>query len=117
MKRSFAIIVAFVLMLGVAPGFLPLMAEADDGISINIKVGFDEFYKIGYATPVYFEIQNRLRDINGELQIELPGQGNGITLYAIKVSLPKDSTKKFTMNVPVNTFNTKLKVNLTEGKT
>lgn len=104
-------------MIGMAPGFSPLMAEADDGISIDIKVGFDGFYKIGHTTPVYFEIENKLRDINGELQIELPGQGNSITLYAIKVSLPKDSTKRFTMNVPVSTFNTKLKVNLTEGKT
>lgn len=117
LKRSFALIVAFILLLGMAPGFMPLAADADEGIVIDMKVGFNEFYKIGYSTPVYFEIQNRLRDINGELQIELPGHGNSITLYAMKVSLPKDSVKKFTMNVPVNTFNTKLKVNLAEDRT
>jgi len=93
-----------------------LQAAADEAVKIDMKVGFDKFYKIGYTTPVYFEIENKLRDINGELQIEIPNQSDSITIYAMNVSLPKDSTKKFVMNVPMNVFNTKLNVNIAEGK-
>ncbi|HWR60209.1 MAG TPA: hypothetical protein VN580_01275 [Clostridia bacterium] len=120
MKRKWKITAVLLLMLAVAAGQLPqleLHAAPDDEIKMDMKVGFDKFYKLGYITPVYFEIENKLRDINGELQIEMPNQNDSITVYAMEVSLPKDSTKKFVMNIPVNVFNTKINVNLAEGKT
>lgn len=119
MKKGFKITVMFIVILAMAMGQLvqlDVQAAADDTVEIDMKVGFDKFYKIGYTTPVYFEIENKLRDINGELQIEIPNQNDSMTIYAMSVSLPQDSTKKFVMNVPMNAFNTKLKVNLTEGK-
>ncbi len=118
MKKGFKIAITLIVMLAMTIGqFGQLNIQAaEDTVKIDMKVGFDKFYKIGYTTPVYFEIENKLRDINGELQIEMPGQSDNITIYAINVSLPKDSTKKFLMNVPMNVFNTKLKVNLAEGK-
>lgn len=119
MKRKLGITAVFILMLAVVIGQfsqLAVQAADNDGVTIDIKVGFDKFYKIGYTTPVYFEIENKLRDINGELQIEMPNQSQSITVYAMKVSLPKDSTKKFVMNIPMYVFNTKINVNLAEGK-
>ncbi|MHB1392876.1 MAG: hypothetical protein ACYCYE_07340 [Clostridia bacterium] len=119
MKKGFKITVVIIAMLAMVIGqfgLFDIQAAADDAVRIDMKVGFDKFYKIGYTTPVYFEIENKLRDINGELQIEMPNQLDSITIYAMNVSLPKDSTKKFVMNVPMNVFNTKLKVNLAEGK-
>lgn len=119
MKKKFRIAVMLIVIFAMAMGQLAqldVQAETDDTVKIDMKVGFDKFYKIGYTTPVYFEIENKLRDINGELQIEMPNQSDSITIYAMNVSLPKDSTKKFLMNVPMNAFNTKLKVNLTDGK-
>ena len=117
MKKLKALVLFTVMMIMAMGQLLQLDVQAaDDAIKIDMKVGYDKFYKIGYTTPVYFEIENKLRDINGELQIEMPNQNSNITIYAMNVSLPKDSTKKFVMNVPVNAFNTKLKVNLTEGK-
>lgn len=80
-------------MILVYSGHLDTSAATDDAIIINMKVGFDKFYKIGFTTPVYFEIENNLRDINGELQLEMPAQSDSITLYAINVSLPKGSVK------------------------
>lgn len=118
MKKSLKIAAILVIMLAVIIGQLAqleLQAVAEDAVKIDVKVGFDKFYKIGYTTPVYFEIENKLRDINGELQIEMPNRSDGITIYAMNVSLPKDSTKKFVMNVPMNVFNTKLNVNLLEN--
>ena len=119
MKEGLKITAVFIIMLAIVMGQLTqldVQAAVDDEIKIDMKVGFDKFYKIGYTTPVYFEIENKLRDINGELQIEMPNQSDSITIYAMNVSLPKDSTKKFVMNVPMNVFNTKLNVNLAEGK-
>lgn len=109
---------AFILMLALIigqPALQPLKAEAKDEIRIDMKVGFDKFYKIGFDAPVYFEIENSLRDINGELQVEMPNQYDSITIYAINVNLPRNSVKKFLMNVPMNVFNTKINVNLAEG--
>jgi hypothetical protein len=119
LKKGFKAIVTLIAIFAMAIGQLgpfEIQAEVDDAVKIDMKVGFDKFYKIGYTTPVYFEIENKLKDINGELQIEMPGQSDNITIYAMNVSLPKDSTKKFVMNVPMNVFNTKLKVNLAEDK-
>lgn len=119
MKRKWKLIAVVLIMLAVSAGQLPrleLFAAADDEIRMEMKVGFDKFYKIGYTTPVYFEIENKLRDINGEIQIEMPNRNDSITVYAMEVSLPKDSVKSFVMNIPVNVFNTKLNVNLAEGK-
>ncbi len=119
MKTKIRAAAAFMMILAVLLGQLvryDVQASAEDVVKISMQIGFDKFYKIGFTTPIHFEIENDLRDINGELQIEIPGQNNSITVYAMNVSLPKGSVKKFLMNVPMTAFNTKLKVNLAEGK-
>ncbi len=117
LKKRLWAIAAFAIALAISIGPPAVLGvQAEDTIKIDIKVGFDKFYKIGFDAPVYFEVENNLRDIKGELQIEIPSQSESIFIYAMNVSLPKDSTKKFVMNVPMNVFNTKLKVNITEGK-
>ncbi len=116
MKKALGIAAVFIIVIVIIIGIEKFEAQAADDIKIDIRVGFDKFYKIGCSTPVHFEIENKLRDINGELQIEIPNQSDSIVIYAMNVSLPRDSTKKFIMNVPMNIFNTKLKVNIAEGK-
>lgn len=100
---------------------IPLQIDAqstapDNPIKVDMKVGFDKFYKLGYSAPFYFEVENKYKDINGEIQVEVPNDFNTITVYAVNVSLPNNSTKKFVMNIPMNRFLTKLKVNITDGK-
>jgi len=89
-----------------------------DEVKINMKVdvGFDGYYKLGNYTPFYFEIENKMKDINGELQIELPDEMDNLTVYSMQINLPNNSTKKFVMNVPMNRFLSKLQVNIIEGK-
>jgi len=116
LKKALGIAAVFIIVIVIIIGIEKFEAQAADDIKIDIRVGFDKFYKIGCSTPVHFEIENKLRDINGELQIEIPNQSDSIVIYAMNVSLPRDSTKKFIMNVPMNIFNTKLKVNIAEGK-
>lgn len=89
-----------------------------DEVKINMtaEVGFDGYYKIGNYAPFYFEIENKLKDINGELQIELPDEMDNLTVYSMQINLPNNSTKKFVMNVPMNRFLSKIQVNIVEGK-
>lgn len=89
-----------------------------DEVKINMtaEVGFDGYFKLGNYTPFYFEIENKLKDINGELQIELPDEMDNLTVYSMQINLPNNSTKKFVMNVPMNRFLSKLQVNIVEGK-
>jgi len=85
-------------------------------VNMEVKVGFDGYYRLGNYVPFYFEIDNKLKDINGELQIELPDELDNLTLYSIQINLPNNSTKKFVMNVPISRFTSKLQVNIVEGK-
>jgi hypothetical protein len=89
-----------------------------DEVKINMtaEVGFDGYYKLGNYAPFYFEIENKLKDINGELQIELPDDMDNLTVYSMQINLPQNSTKKFVMNVPMSRFLSKLQVNIVEGK-
>ncbi len=63
-------------------------------ITLNVEVGFDGYYKLGYYAPFYFEIENNMKDINGELQIELPDEYGNLTLYAMQINLPNNSNKE-----------------------
>lgn len=105
-------------------GFKSVQAVENNKIDIKLEAGFDSVYKIGSKVPVSIEVNNSLREISGELQVEVekglePGTAddvNKIIIYAEKVNLPNNSTKKFTLNVPINKYLSKLRVNITEGK-
>jgi hypothetical protein len=89
--------------------------QDDVKIDMKVEVGFDGYYKLGNYAPFYFEIDNKLKDINGELQIELPDEMDNLTVYSMQVNLPNQSTKEFMMSVPINRFASKLQVNIVEG--
>lgn len=120
MRRTLkGILLVAVVMLFTMQSYTWIFAEGqkeNPSISLNVEVGFDGYYKLGYYAPFYFEIENKLKDINGEIQIELPDESGNVTLYAMQVNLPNNSTKKFIMNIPINRFSSKLQVNIVEGK-
>lgn len=95
-------------------------AATEDKINLKVNVGYDSTYKIGSPVPVNMEIENNLKNINGELQIEVENTRsdvvNNITLYSQSINLPVNSTKKITMNVPMFQYVTKLQINIVEGK-
>lgn len=120
LKKGFGVLI-LALVISVLALQVPLhidaqSAEIDNPIEVDMRVGFDKFYKLGYSAPFYFEVENKYRDINGEIQVEVPNEYDSVTIYAMSVSLPNNSTKKFAMNIPMNRFTTKLKVNVTDGK-
>ncbi len=87
----------------------------DAKIDMKVAVGYDGYYKLGNYAPFFIEIDNKLKDINGELQIEMPDDNDNVTLYAMPVNLPNNSTKKFVINVPMNRYLSKIQINIAEG--
>ena len=119
MKRIIISVLLIAIMIFSLQSYSGVLAEGiRDEVKINMvtEVGFDGYYKLGNYVPFYFEIENKLKDINGELQIELPDEMDNLTVYSMQVNLPNNSTKKFVMNVPMNRFLSKLQVNIVEGK-
>ncbi|MFZ5354757.1 MAG: hypothetical protein ACOZCL_18805 [Bacillota bacterium] len=105
-----------VLLQMLSPGANAGQYERDGDLKINVDIGYNSFYKIGSTIPFFFEIENNLKDINGELQLEMPDEYNNINIYSIEVNLPKNSTKQFIMNVPVVRYVTKINASIVEGK-
>lgn len=120
MKRIFkSILLIAAIVLFTMQSYPVMLAESirdEVKISMKAELGFDGYYKIGNYAPFYFEIDNKLKDINGELQVELPDEMNNLTVYSMQINLPNNSTKKFVMNIPINRFVSKLQVNIVEGK-
>lgn len=95
-------------------------AEEAEKMKLKVNVGYDSIYKIGSPVPIDLEIENNLKNINGEIQIEVQNnmseEVNNITLYSQNINLPVNSTKKITMDVPMFQYVTKLQINIAEGK-
>ena len=117
MKRIISIFIVCVL-------FLPILMVYSDGaedIKIEAEIGFDKSYKPGYVTPVFIKMENNKKDIEGEIQIEIPnnegyGGGNTVTLYALGINHPKDTIKKYVMNIPLPSSLLNVKLKIVEGK-
>lgn len=119
-KRVRSVSILFTAMFLILGLFNKAYAAEDDKIKLKVNVGFDSVYKLGTTVPVNVEIENNLKNINGELQIEVNTSQmdnlNNVTLYAQNITLPNNSSKSLTLNIPINKYMTKLKVNIVEGK-
>lgn len=95
-------------------------AAEEEKIKLKVEAGIDSVYKIGNNVPVNIEIENNLKDINGELQVEVEtsqmDQQNNVTIYAQNINISNNSSKNITLNVPIMKYLTKLKVNIVDGK-
>lgn len=119
-KYLFGILLSLVFIVC---NFNPISASAEEKIKLKVSAGFDSTYKIGGTVPINIEIENSMKNINGEVQIEMENgdrssgmNTNLVSVYAQPISLPLNSTKKLVMNVPINKYVTKIKVNIVDGK-
>lgn len=117
-NKLFAMLVVFVLLL---MNLSRVHAAEEEKIKLKVEAGFNSTYKINNTVPIKVEIENNLKNINGELQIEVETSQadfqNNVTIYAQNISLPVNSSKSVTLNVPIVKYITKLTVNIVEGKT
>lgn len=98
-------------------------AADEDKLKVSHSYGFESVYKTGYLVPITIEIDNNLKNIDGEVQIEVPinnfnnGMTNkGVTIYSQNINLPLNTKKKVTLNVPIARNLTSVKMNVVEGK-
>lgn len=89
---------------------------ADEGISIEVKAGYNGTYKIGGYAPVNIQIINNERDIDGEIQLGIRNDNGNTTLFSKEINLPMNSTKNVTINMPLTNVSSKIYVKLIEDK-
>lgn len=117
MRKCITILLIVIMLLC---SMMPAYGDNGD-IKINTEIGFDKVYRAGFITPVTITVENNMKDIDGEIQIEIPSSMGPmgvdmVNVYAIGINHPKNTTKKYTMNIPIpaSLLNTKLRI--TEGK-
>jgi hypothetical protein len=97
----------------------------EDKLKVSHSYGFENVFKWGSLIPVTIEIDNNLKNIDGEIQIELPVNdnqnggmniGNSVTVYSQNINLPLNTKKKVTINIPMARNVTSLKMNILEAK-
>lgn len=116
MKSILLIAAMMIFMMQSHPSVFAETFKDEAKIEMKVNVGFDGYYKLGQYAPFYFEIDNKMKDINGELQVELPDEFDNVTLYTMPINISNNASKKFVMNVPITRFVSKLQVNIVEGK-
>lgn len=117
MKKSIAVLLTSLFII------LSMVFVFGDGeeIKISSEIGFNKVYRSDYITPVTITVENNMKDINGEIQIEIPSNVGpaGVSradIYAIAINHPKNTTKKYIMNIPINSSLLNTKIRIVEGK-
>lgn len=101
-------------------GMTNVQAKEEEKIKLKVEAGIDSVYKIGNTVPINISIENNLKDINGELQIEVDTSQienqNNVNLYVQSINIPNNSLKTINLNVPISKYLTQIKINIVEGK-
>lgn len=116
MRISKRVISLITILFVVIFAFTGIEVYAENSIKANLKVGYDSAYKIGYTAPINVEIENKLKDINGEIQIEMPNYSGNLTLYSSMVNIPANATRNYIIQAPIMKYTSTLKVNILDGK-
>ena len=115
-KSKKFILILFVIFTIIAQGSLWVSAAPKSNLKVQVGAGFNGSYKYGYDVPINMTIENKNKDINGEVQIyAINGEGRSI-IYSKSLSLPKSSTKNITLNVPIMNASTKFKIVILDNK-
>ncbi|WP_392486800.1 hypothetical protein ACER0A_001645 [Haloimpatiens sp. FM7315] len=90
---------------------------AEEKIKIDMKVGIgEENYKYSNFAPFTFNIENKLKNIDGEIQVELINEKDELNVYSKKINIPINATKKVIISAPILKNMGKIKVKIVEEK-
>lgn len=110
-KKVILFICTFVLLLICGGRSKAASAEPiDEDIEITVEYGFDGRYKIGNNIPIFIEVKNGNKDIEGELQIKVPTTQNQYNIYSQTINLPKESKKNFIIAIPFMDISNEIEV-------
>jgi hypothetical protein len=99
LKPTAYLIVTILICLALTP----TTAAAQEDLSLEVRAGFDGFYKIDTWLPVKVTVANRGADLQGTLRLRDDNAGFGLSnvRYRYPVELPGQSRKQFTLYVPL----------------
>ena len=117
MKKITNIIITFLLgiiiFIGLSTG---VKAAVTNKVNIKATVGFDSNYKIGYSAPITMTIDNKYKDIKGEVEIRVPSSSGKYVSYVKQLSMQKNSQKDIIINVPISGGRVDYKIVISNGK-
>lgn len=117
MKKLANAIIVFFMALTIFTG-IGTRAEAavNKGVNVKAEVGFNKNYKVGYSAPITMTIDNKYKDIKGEVEIRVPSSSGKYVSYVKQLSMQKNSQKDIIINVPISGARTDYKIVISNGK-
>lgn len=100
------------------PGLAEPQAQANSGITLVARAGFDGYYKDGFWLPIRVTVENNGADVSGTLAIANPqGYTNNTTIFTRQLDLPTQSKREFFLHIAPEAPASSVKVALnSDGK-
>ena len=99
-----------VTLIGTA---VPAAAQTPSGVSLNLEVGYDGYFRDGQWTPLRITASNNGADILGTLRVTAGDAINQPTdAYAVTLDLPNQSSKQIFVYVPLSAQSQQVRVEL-----
>lgn len=101
------------ILLSLAGAALPARAQ---GISIAVQAGFDGLFRENQWLPLYVQVGNDGRAVEGRLLVRPETSGSGISnTYSLPISLPEGARKTAFLYVSARSFATQVRVELVDA--
>ncbi|MDW8299395.1 MAG: hypothetical protein RML95_08645 [Anaerolineae bacterium] len=101
LATAFYLFTALVVILSSAP--LGVYAQAPSGVTLNVEVGYDGYFRSGQWTPLRITASNSGADISGTLRVTASDTINQPTdAYAVTLDLPRQSSKQLFVYIPLS---------------
>jgi hypothetical protein len=105
------------IVLGLLACLTSSVAAQEEGLSMNVVPGFDGYCRQENWCPVLILLSNEGTDVEGELQIEIPGSaGIPSDTYIRAVTLPAHSRKAYFIHIPFAMHALRFDVQLSDGR-
>ncbi|MGV8982529.1 hypothetical protein [Clostridium sp.] len=117
MRKHMNAFIVFLMALTVFIG-IGTRAEAvsNKDVKVKVEVGFNKNYKVGYSAPITMTIDNKYKDIKGEVEIRVPSTPGKYISYVKQLSMQKNSQKDIIINVPISGQRTDYKMVISNEK-
>lgn len=94
----------------------PTAAQDNTSLSIEVRAGFDGYYKPNYAVPMTISAQNDGPPIEGEIRIITGNPSfNDEVVYSVPISLPTQSNRQIALTVYLSRFTGSLTAQLVDS--
>lgn len=90
--------------------------EKESAVTVKVQGAFGNHAKQGAWLPLQVDVTNKGPDLKGKLRVVNSNQEQYLVDYTTNAVVPQGSTKRFTLNVPINEYAGSLKVELVTEK-